>query len=236
MSDDDDKRTSHKTFRGFATPGVDQPAVAPPTSVPPGSLPDAIGDGADTEVDRPITAPTLIQAAAPKPPTPVAPTPVAPASAAPQETMLPMGQGAFARTPLVEIEVLHQHGSAPRTEPPYPTLEVWTQNRVYVMDPAQICIDVVNRHDNKKAADHPFLAQRLVGGQHRDGERIELSYPFPRPGTEAVFERVGGRPGNFSRTSTVQRVVLRLHVVTVAPATVVPTWAEITGAHPEARS
>ena len=78
-------------------------------------------------------------------------------------------------------------------------------------------------------SEHPFLGLRLVGGQHREGESIELSSPFPRPGTEAVFEQVGmGRGGSFSRTSAVTRVVLRLHIVTVSPNYVVPTWAEIT--------
>lgn len=130
--------------------------------------------------------------------------------------------------PMVEIEVIHQHGPAPRAEHPYRTLEIYTQNRVYTMDPWMICVGVRDRAGGEHD-DHAFLGCRLVGGQHRSGERIELSYPFPRPGTEAVFENTQGQPGNFSRTSTVTRVVLRLHVVTVAPRRVAPTWAEITG-------
>lgn len=131
-------------------------------------------------------------------------------------------------TPLVEIEVIHQHGPAPRAERPYRTLEVYTQNRVYTMDPWMTCVGVRDRAGDEHV-EHAFLGCRLVGGQHREGERIELSYPFPRPGTEAVFEQPEGKAGTFARTSTVTRVVLRLHVVTVAPRSVAPTWSEITG-------
>ena len=132
-------------------------------------------------------------------------------------------------TPLVEIEVIHEHGPAPSTERPWRTLEVWTRNRVYALDSRMLCIEVVDRGTRAVIAEHPFLGLRLVGGQHREGESIELSSPFPRPGTEAVFEQAEvKRGGTFSRTSAVTRVVLRLHIVTVAPNYVVPTWAEIT--------
>ena len=131
--------------------------------------------------------------------------------------------------PLVEIEVIHEHGPAPATETPWRTVEVWTRNRVYALDSGLLCFEVVDRGTQAVIGEHPFLGLRLVGGQHREGESIELSSPFPRPGTEAVFEQVGmGRGGTFSRTSAVTRVVLRLHIVTVAPNSVVPTWAEIT--------
>jgi hypothetical protein len=134
-------------------------------------------------------------------------------------------------TPVVEIEVVHEHGPAPSTERPFRTVEVWTRNRVYTLDALLTCVEVMDRATREVVADHPFLGMRLVGGQHREGERIELSHPFPRPGTEAVFEQVGqgSRAGAFSRTSAVTRVVLRLHIVTVMPSHVVPTWEEITG-------
>ncbi len=131
-------------------------------------------------------------------------------------------------TPLVEIEVVHRHGASPRVDSPAQTLEVWTQNRIYTMDPSNVCVRVVDRQTERDVTDHPFLGFKLVGGQHRDGESFEISFPFPRPGTEAVFEHPHSRAGNFSRTSTVMRVVLRLHVVTVRPNVLVPTWSEIT--------
>ncbi len=132
-------------------------------------------------------------------------------------------------TPLVEIEVIHEHGPAPHTDKPWRTLEVWTRNRIYTLDPHLCCVEVRDRSSREIVHDHPFLGMRLVGGQHREGDSIELSYPFPRPGTEAVFEKPQAKRGQFSRTSAVTRVVLRLHIVTVAPTHVVPTWEEITG-------
>lgn len=137
-------------------------------------------------------------------------------------------------TPLVEIEVIHEHGPAPHTDKPWRTLEVWTRNRIYTLEPSLICVEVRDRATRELVPDHPFIGMRLVGGQHRENDSIELSYPFPRPGTEAVFERPRQKHGQFSRTSPVTRVVLRLHIVTVAPNHVVPTWEEITGAFPAA--
>lgn len=130
------------------------------------------------------------------------------------------------RTPLVEIEVMHQHGPSPHMDRPSQVVEVWTQNRVYTMDASMVCVGVMDRASGQPNVGHAFVGCRLVGGQHRDGDTFELSYPYPRPGTEAVFEHPGR--ARFSRTSPVQRVVLRLHVVTVAPNRLVPTWADIT--------
>jgi hypothetical protein len=139
------------------------------------------------------------------------------------------------RTPLIEIEVVHEVGPAPQTERPWRMVEIWTRNRVYTLDQTMACVEVVDRATRKQVTDHPFLGLRMVGGQHRDGDSIELSHPFPRPGTEAVFEhRSGRRDGSFSRTSAVTRVILRLHIVTVAPNYVVPTWEDITGSFPAA--
>ncbi|MEM6957298.1 MAG: hypothetical protein AAF411_26220 [Myxococcota bacterium] len=132
------------------------------------------------------------------------------------------------RVPLVDIEVMHQHGPAPRMDRPSHVVEVWTQNRVYTMDSTMCCVRVVDRATNQEDARHGFLGFRLVGGQHGDGQNFELSYPFPRPGTEAVFEHPKHHRGRFSRTSTVERVILRLHVVTVAQSSIVPTWSDIT--------
>ncbi len=131
-------------------------------------------------------------------------------------------------TPLVEIEVVHLSGTAPRMAQPTQTVEVWTQNRIYTMDASLNCVSVCARADMKPDPSHPFIGFRLVGGQHREGETFEISYPYPRPGTEAVFEHPAGSRGNFSRTSTVTRVLLRLHVVTVRPSVLVPTWSEVT--------
>jgi hypothetical protein len=212
-----DGRPQRRTVRGYHKPELG------------GKEDDMAQSSDDLEVDAPeANGPLPGAAAAPKG------APVAPAvqikSASGEAELDPTKP--YTRTPLVEIEVVHRHGPAPRSERPWKTLEVWTRNRVYTMDPAMTCVEVIDRITNKPVPDHAFLGSRLVGGQHREGQRIELSCPFPRPGTEAVFEHPTGQRGNFSRTSTVTRVVLRLHVVTVAPGHVVPTWETITGSMP----
>lgn len=198
-----DAKPRNETRRGFATPEID-------TSATTGELPP--------------------QAAAQRPPA-SAPPPAPSAPSAPVQVG-PSMVDLHAKTPVVEIEVIHQHGPAPNTERPFQTLEVWTQNTVYVMDPTMVCVSVRDRATHQGQAGHPFIGRRLVGGQTRQGENIQLSYPFPRPGTEAVFEdgkeRRGGGYGGFAQTSTVTRVVLRLHMVTVTPSALTPTWAEIT--------
>ena len=87
---------------------------------------------------------------------------------------------------------------------------------------------VRERATHTPIANHKFVGRRLVGGQTRQGETIQLSYPYPRPGTEAVFEDPRHKHGGFAQTSTVTRVVLRLHMITVTPQALTPTWAEIT--------
>lgn len=136
------------------------------------------------------------------------------------------------KTPMVEIEIVHQTTKPDGQSGPFQTVEVFTANRVYVMDPAMICVKVVDRATSEEHVDHPFIGFRLVGGQHRNGTEMELSYPYPRPGTEAVFEQSDGTRASFSRTSTVSRVLLRLHVVTVSTENTVPTWTKVSGTLP----
>lgn len=202
MGDDDDRGRPPKTFRGYATPDGGDPDPAAVS-----------GMFDDATVADPSAAP-----------------PRGPDESG--ELYLPPGtqptRALEDDTPLVEIEVVHRHGASPRVDSPAQTLEVWTQNRVYTMDPSNICVRVTDRQSGRDVPEHPFLGFKLVGGQHRDGDTFEISFPFPRPGTEAVFEHTRADVGNFSRTSTVTRVVLRLHVVTVRPNVLVPTWSEIT--------
>jgi hypothetical protein len=212
MADEPDgegKRKVVRTMPGYGPP--DKREVAPP---PP-------GDDDPTAEDPPAAT----AAASPDAGPPTEKGPLGRASEPPSPRVVRRG------TPLVEIEVVHEHGPAPSTDRPWRTVEIWTRNRVYTLDSRMICVEVMDRATRAVVEDHPFLGMRLVGGQHREGEKIELSYPFPRPSTEAVFEQAtrDRRGGTFSRTSAVTRVVLRLHIVTVAPSYVVPTWEEITG-------
>lgn len=132
----------------------------------------------------------------------------------------------YDHVPMVEIEAIYQQGPVAQDEP-LRTLEVWTQNRVYKMSPSMICVEVFDPARGAIDRESEFLGQRLVGGQRREGSTIELSHPYPRPGSEAVFEKVDERGGALSRTSTVRRVVLRLHVVRVDSRGVAPTWAQL---------
>lgn len=128
--------------------------------------------------------------------------------------------------PILELEVHHHHGPAPDASSKGPMLCIWTINHVYEVDAAMRCVRVVQRRDQKPKLEHPMLGARLIGGQRRQGDEFELTSPFPRPGTEAVFEDpINGT--RFARTSTVSRVVLHFYAVTVTPNRLMPTWSDL---------
>jgi len=131
--------------------------------------------------------------------------------------------------PAIDVELVVERKTAPYLDRPWVTAEVWTQNRVYALDSAMRCIDVIEQRTGKSDRKHPLIGARLVGGQAIHGDSMELSHPYPRAGSEAVFEQGNGSKARFSHTSPVQRVVLRLRVVTVSPERVVPAWQDITG-------
>ncbi|MFN7701811.1 MAG: hypothetical protein ACK5U8_28220 [Deltaproteobacteria bacterium] len=133
--------------------------------------------------------------------------------------------------PAVDIDLVYERRSAPLPDQPWVFLEIWTRNTIYALDARLVCIDVVDQLTKRSHGDHPLRGARLVGGQAREGDAMELSHPFPRPGAEAVFEQMQGRHVRFSQTSTVTRVVMRLRVLTVTPVQLLPTWDEVTGSH-----
>ncbi len=133
--------------------------------------------------------------------------------------------------PAVDIDLIHERRTAPLPDHEWTFVEIWTRNTIYALDSRLVCIAVVDQNTRRDHPDHALLGARLVGGQQRDGESMELSHPFPRPGSEAVFEQSKGRQVRFSQTSTVTRVVMRLRVLTVATESILPTWEEITGRH-----
>lgn len=136
--------------------------------------------------------------------------------------------------PAVDIDLIHERRTAPLPDHEWIFVEIWTRNTIYQLDSRLVCIAVVDQNTRKMHPDHALIGARLVGGQRRDGESMELSHPFPRPGSEAVFEQSKGRQVRFSQTSSVTRVVLRLRVLTVSSENILPTWEEITGRHEEA--
>jgi hypothetical protein len=148
----------------------------------------------------------------------------------------PGGDGRFvsARTPLIDVNVSHEHGPAPSTRRLSEAVEIVTANHIYVLDSALRCIEVRKASSTTSVTDSSFLGSRLVGGQLNTDDAIELSYPFPRPGALAVFEVRKGRARQFHCTSPVTRVVMRLSIVTVTKTRVIPTWEEISRAvHPD---
>jgi len=96
------------------------------------------------------------------------------------------GRNVVARTPLIEVNVSHEHGPAPSTRRLSEAVEIVTSNHVYVLDSALRCIEVRKASTSTQVTDSSFLGSRLVGGQLNSEEAIELSYPFPRPGANAV--------------------------------------------------
>ena len=139
-----------------------------------------------------------------------------------------------ARTPLVEVNVSYEHGPTPSSRRLSEAVEIVTANHVYVLDAGLRCIAVRGTSSSAPAADSTFIDARLVGGQVNSEAATELSYPFPRPGAVAVFELRRGHARQFRYTSPVQRVVMRLSIVTVTRTNAIPTWEEISRTvHPD---
>ncbi len=134
----------------------------------------------------------------------------------------------FSKVPAVEVELVHEVRVQPTVDRPWRMLEVWTQNNVYGIDANMRCIEVLSPSTRAPVKDHALIGARLVGGQFVENEKVtHLSHPFPRPGTEAVFEQTKKSVSNFSHTSPVTRVVLRLRHLTVDAGASTPSWDEL---------
>lgn len=135
----------------------------------------------------------------------------------------------YSNLPAVEVELVHEVRRPPTVERPWTMVEIWTQNRVYHVDVDMRCIEVTDIASKKPVPDHGLLGARLLGGQHNDEKMTYLSHPFPRPGTEAVFEQSRKNDVMFSHSSTVTRVVLRLRQVSIMTGGERMTWDQIAG-------
>ncbi len=71
--------------------------------------------------------------------------------------------------------------------PPVRLLEIWTKNRIYLLDSALTCVSVRDRQTGAQDLKHAVLGTKLVGGQRRYGKTLHITRPLPIPGTEAVF-------------------------------------------------
>ncbi|UJR79163.1 hypothetical protein [Sandaracinus amylolyticus] len=212
MSDDPPSRPKHGTVPGFGPPS--QPL--PPLEVQPITMRD------EASGDAPEVVPGAVRMV-------VEPTP----HPDPVRYSVPQGPEDARRRakgpPAVDIDLVYERRSAPLPDQPWIFLEIWTRNTIYQLDASLICVDVIDQGTRRAIAEHPLRGARLVGGQSRDGDAMELSHPFPRPGSEAVFEQTSGRHVRFSQTSSVTRVVMRLRVLTVEPEQLLPTWEDVSG-------
>jgi hypothetical protein len=118
--------------------------------------------------------------------------------------------------PPIEIEVRKVSNATSLARRVPPALEIWTKNRVYALDLAMQCVDVIDLASGQSDKRHPFIQGRLVGGQRRVSDGNELTFPLPIPGAEAVFQVLdaNGRP-RLVVTSRVTRVILHVQVVRV---------------------
>ncbi len=135
---------------------------------------------------------------------------------------------ASALNPFIECELVYSTPEEHTSR--VAAVEVWTENHVYAVDWEMTCIEVRSVVSKKIDSRHALLGARLTGGQKGTPADMELTYPLPRPGTEAVFERRQGNNARFIRTSLVTRVILKLHVVAVTREKLNPAWNKITGA------
>ena len=176
---------------------------------------------AAVRLDTPVHVQVQVPRAAPIPVLNVAPAPV---SASEPAGAQPARKSKVTR-PMVDVEVVHERSRVPRP-PGFPgCYEVWTQNNVYAVDARMRCVEVRERATGDVRGDHPFLNARLVGGQFQQ-DSMEMSYPLPRPGSFAVFEMKKNNRRQFTRTSAVERVVLRMRIVTIADASIAPPWED----------
>ena len=215
MSDDAPRRAKHGTVPGFGHPK--QPL--PPLEVQPIAAEDP------SVIDAPAQ-PDALDLGGHEPPSG--------ALQLPPEARMPLDRPAEHRPrpkgpPAVDIDLVYERRSAPLPDQPWVFLEIWTRNTIYQLDASLTCVDVIDQATRRSIADHALRGARLVGGQSRDGDAMELSHPFPRPGSEAVFEQASGRHVRFSQTSSVTRVVMRLRVLTVEPDQLLPTWEGVSG-------
>lgn len=135
--------------------------------------------------------------------------------------------GRLGGPPTVEVEMCYEPASEARVSGRgWCALRLYTANRTYDIDWSMRCIKVTDRHTDVEVPNHQLLEAVLTGGQLREGERLEISYPLPRPGVAAVFEIPGEKP-EYITTSEVKRVVLRMRVVGVTEKTAQPQWTEL---------
>lgn len=128
----------------------------------------------------------------------------------------------------IEIVLVRDDVDGLRAEGPWRAIEIWTSNNVYALDARLVCFEIWNRATRKREPRHPFLGARLVGGKKGKDGTMEITFPYPTAGTEAVFQVKHGKQGRHGNTSEVQRVVVRVRVTTIETEPDDLIWQEIT--------
>jgi len=130
---------------------------------------------------------------------------VSPPGAAAAAGAQPVGPG-------VEIVVVDEEATVPASPWGRATFEVWTRNRVYLLDAALTCLEVTCRDTGLAEVGSRCRGAQLVGARRRADETVEFWRPLPVPGSVAIFEPTGGPSMESLTTSVVERVVLRQRV------------------------
>ncbi|MFK7985222.1 MAG: hypothetical protein AB8I08_04255 [Sandaracinaceae bacterium] len=140
------------------------------------------------------------------------------------------GSTVVTAAPFVEVELCYEPPGEPGTKVSgrgWCALRLETKNNVYDLEWSMRCFQVRDKKHGSLIPNHKLLGAQLTGGQLRANQKLELTYPLPRPGVSAVFELPGGRH-EYITTSEVTRVVLRMRVIGVGEESQArPQWKEL---------
>jgi hypothetical protein len=105
----------------------------------------------------------------------------------------------------IEVMVI-RHAAAPDSNVRWRAFELWTKHRVYGMDSALECRQVLDRRTGALEATNPVLGLKLGGGKLRVGNESRYTYPFPSIGMDGIFSNAK----RTIRTSRVERFLIRI--------------------------
>ncbi len=128
----------------------------------------------------------------------------------------------------IELVLVHVNPELVLNDEPgksWRALEFWTSNTMYGLDSSLTCIEVSSRDPQCGRAPVHLIGARLVGSQRREGDSFAVSFPYPVPGMDAVFQKENGN--KFATTSVVERVMMRVRMTNIEFGEA-PNWEQIT--------
>ncbi len=123
----------------------------------------------------------------------------------------------------VELVVVEESQLPGGERKPWRAAEVWTKRRVYGLDSTFRCVEILDRETGRPEPGNELLGARLGGGRLREKETVRFSYPLPVPGMEAMFLK--GKKHGY--TSPVERVIVRVRLLTTSADETAPSWEDI---------